>query len=69
MDYTKENLSTIAVFIYMLISPLLTKCGIDINQTSFTTIMIGLSGLILAIYSAKNPNNLKKLGNDNNESC
>jgi len=63
MEFDKNNLSTIFVFVYMLIAPLLVKYGIDINQELFVSAMVALVGLIGAIYSAKNPNKIAALGN------
>ena len=63
MEYTKENISTIAVFIYMLISPILTSYGVSIDQTTLTTAIMGVGGLLLAIKSAKHPNKIEILGN------
>lgn len=70
MDYDINNLSTIFVFIYMLISPLLIKYGYEINQELFVSAMVAIVGLIGAIISAKNPNTMDALGNgpdDNND--
>ena len=63
MEFDKNNLSTIFVFIYMLISPILIKYGIDIKQEIFVSAMVAIIGLIGAIYSAKNPNKIAALGN------
>lgn len=63
MEYSKENLTTIAVFIYMLISPLLTTYGVSIDEATLTQAIISIGGLLLAIKSAKHPNKLEILGN------
>ena len=63
MDFDKNNLSTIFVFVYMLISPILIKYGYEINQEIFVSTMVAIVGLIGAIYSAKNPNKMSILGN------
>jgi hypothetical protein len=63
MEYDKNNLSTIFVFVYMLIAPLLVKYGYEINQEVFVSAMVAIVGLIGAIYSAKNPNTIPALGN------
>ena len=62
--FEKENLSTIAVWVYMLISPVLVKYGIDIDQALFVSAFVGVVGIILAIYSSLNPNKFGFLGND-----
>lgn len=63
MEYDKNNLSTIFVFIYMLIAPILIKYGYEINQEVFVSAMVAIVGLIGAIYSASNPNTIPALGN------
>ena len=70
MDYDINNLSTIFVFIYMLIAPILVKYGYEINQEIFVSAMVAIVGLIMAIISARNPNTIAALGNsdDNNDS-
>ena len=70
MDFSKENLTTVAVFIYMLISPMLNDYGVSIDQSGFTSIIVGIIGFLIAIISAKHPNTLSLLGNkDDDESC
>lgn len=61
---TKGNLTTFATWIYILISPLFVQYGIDIDQTAFTSFIVALVGIIIAIYSSKNPNTLSWLGNE-----
>jgi len=63
MDYDINNLSTIFVFIYMLIAPILVKYGYEINQEIFVSAMVAIVGLIMAIISARNPNTITALGN------
>lgn len=63
MDYDINNLSTIFVFVYMLIAPILVKYGYDIKQEVFVSAMVAIVGLIAAIISAKNPNQIGALGN------
>lgn len=70
MELTQNNISTIVVFIYMLLSPFLLKYGIE--QDLFTTTVTGIIGIIIAIWSARNPNTLSAFnnnGDDTNESC
>lgn len=69
MELTKNNISTISVFIYMMVSPLLIRYGILIDDGTFTTLISGVIGLFLATWSSKNPNNMKVLGNDTEKSC
>jgi hypothetical protein len=63
LDFTQGNISTIAVWIYVLISPLLVKYGINIDEATFTTFFVALVGIILAVWSSYNPNTFKFLGN------
>ena len=63
MELDKNNLSTIFVFLYMLISPILIRYGYDINQEVFVSAMVAIVGLIGAIYSAMNPNKMGCFGN------
>ena len=66
MDFDKNNLSTIFVFVYMLIAPILIRYGIDIKQELFVSAMVAIVGLAGAIYSAIHPNQIAAFGNDNN---
>ena len=63
-ELNKENLSTIFVFVYMLIAPILVKYGYEINQELFVSAMVAIVGLLGALFSANNPNKLKVFGND-----
>ena len=67
MEFNKGNLTTIAVFIYMLISPILSEYGVLIDESTFTTGLIGIIGLIIAIKSAKHPHNLDIFKNEDTE--
>lgn len=61
--FTKGNLTTFLTWFYILISPILVKYGIEIDQTAFIGVAVPLVGLAIAIWSSKNPNNLGFLGN------
>ena len=67
MNYDKNNLSTIFVLIYMLISPILIQYGYEIKQEIFVSAMVAIVGLISAIYSAQNPNTIPAFGNNTHE--
>ena len=58
--FNKENLSTIAVCLFTILAPYISAY---ITQETFITLFVAIIGLILAIYSAKNPNTFKSLGN------
>ena len=68
VEYNKENLTTIAVFLYMIISPVLNSVGCGVDQVTFTNFITALVGLAIALVSAKHPNTLESLGNDNTPS-
>ena len=69
MEYNTNNISTIAVFIYMLISPILVQYGYNIQQETFVGAFVAIFGLILAIWSSRNPNTIQALGNAPSETC
>lgn len=56
----KNDLSTIAVWIFTIIAPYVSAY---ITQETFTTLFVAIIGLIIAIYSSKNPNTMEILGN------
>ena len=58
---TKENLSTIFVWLWVIIGPYLVEY---MSQDQFVTIGVAIVGIIAAVYSSKNPNTMKQLGND-----
>ena len=57
---TKENLSTIFVWLWIIIGPYLSSY---LNQDQFVTLGIILVGIIGAVYSSKHPNTMESLGN------
>ena len=63
IEINKGNLTTIATWIYILISPILVEYGYSIDQTMFVGTFVGIVGLALAIYSSANPNEMEFLGN------
>lgn len=60
-DELKNNLSTIAVWVYVIIAPYISQY---ITQDQFATLLVAVVGLCIAIYSSANPNTMKSLGND-----
>ena len=58
----KNNLSTIAVILYGILSPYL---AIYLSSEQFSALFIAVFGIIIIVYSAKNPNTMKIFGNDN----
>ena len=64
MNNLEGNLSTILVWIYVIIAPYIATY---MSQDQFVTIMTAVVGLIITIWSAYNPNSFKFLGNDKPE--
>ena len=60
MELNENNISTILVWIYMIIGPYIASY---MNQDQFIVIGTAVFGLILAIWSAYHPNNMNILGN------
>ena len=66
MNNLQGNLSTILVWIYCIIAPYIAQY---MSQDQFVTIMTALVGLIVAIWSAYNPNSFKFSKNSSNTCC
>ena len=60
MENLEGNISTILVWIYVIIAPYIAQY---MTQDQFITIATALIGLLLTIWSAYNPNTFKFLGN------
>lgn len=60
MDNLQGNLSTVLVWIYVIIAPYIATY---MSQDQFVTIMTAVVGLIITIWSAYNPNSFKFLDN------
>ena len=60
MEDLENNLSTIAVIIYGVLSPYLAQY---LTGEQFRALFIALISICLAVYSAKHPNTFKSLGN------
>ena len=58
-----NNLSTIATFIAICITGILAYFGYNVDQGQLATVVMSIITLIIAVWSSKNPNNLKCLGN------
>lgn len=59
-DDIKNNVSTIATWIYVLIAPYVAQY---FTQDQFVALVIAIVGLSIAIYSSKHPNTLAILDN------
>lgn len=60
-DDVKNNLSTVAVWVYVVIAPYISDY---ITQDQFVTLLVAVIGLCVAVYSSANPNTFKRFGND-----
>lgn len=63
MEYDKNNLSTIIVWLSAILTPIIVEYGISIDEATLTTILWGIYLLIATIYSSYHPNKLGILGN------
>ena len=61
MDDWKNNVSTIAVLIYGVLSPYLAQY---LSADQFSALCIAIVSIVLVVWSAKNPNTMKIFGND-----
>ncbi len=59
------NVSTIALFVYLIIAPNLQSLGI--TQTMFSEFVVAVVGIALAVWSACNPNTMRIFGNHKEE--
>ena len=60
-DDLKNNLSTIAVIVYGILSPYIAQY---LTHEQFSALFIAVVSTILVLYSAKHPNTFKWLGNN-----
>ena len=58
-----NNISTIATFLAICITGILTYFGYTVDQAQLAAVLMSVITLIIAIWSSKNPNTLKCLGN------
>ena len=65
-DDWKNNVSTIAVLIYGVLSPYLAQY---LSADQFSALCIALVSIVLVLYSAKHPNTLACLGNGKCDDC
>ena len=63
MDLNANNISTIATWIVVIIGPLLAYLGYNIDQNTLIPIVTAIIGLIIAVWSSRNPNTISALGN------
>lgn len=67
--YTIGNISTIATWISLTITVILSYFGVVIDQATLLPVVSGLITIIIAIWSSKNPNTFAFLGNQPNTTC
>ena len=63
MEYSTNNISTIATFIAIAITAILAYFGYTVDQGQLATVLMSVITLIIAIWSSKNPNTIQALGN------
>ena len=69
IDDWKNNVSTVAVLLYGVLSPFLAQY---LSAEQFSALCIALVSIVLVVYSEKHPNTLKAFGNgkcDGNCNC
>ena len=59
-DDWKNNVSTVAVLVYGVLSPYLAQY---LSADQFSALCIALVSIVLVLFSAKHPNTFKALGN------
>ena len=67
MEYTTNNISTIATFIAIGITALLAYFGYTVDQAQLATVIMSIITLIIAVWSSRNPNTISALGNGPDE--
>ena len=60
----ENNISTYATWIAIAITGILSYFGIQYDYNALIPVIAGIITLIIAIWSSKNPNNIKWLGNE-----
>ena len=63
MEYTTNNISTIATFIAIGITALLAYFGYTVDQAQLASVIMAIITLVIAVWSSKNPNTIAALGN------
>ena len=63
MELNTANISTIATFLAIALTGILAYFGYTVDQAQLATVIMSVITLIIAIWSSKNPNQIKALGN------
>lgn len=66
IDDWKNNVSTVAVLVYGVISPYLAQY---LSAEEFSALCIALVSIVLVLYSEKHPHTFKALGNGKCDDC
>ena len=67
MDLTTNNISTIATFIAICLTAILSYFGYNVEQAQIVPVVMGVITLIIAIWSSRNPNTIAALGNGDDD--
>lgn len=65
-DDLKNNLSTIAVLCYAVLSPYIAQY---LTADQFSALFVAIIGIGLVVYSAKHPNTMEIFGNSQDCDC
>lgn len=66
IDDWKNNVSTVAVLLYGVLSPYLAQY---LSAEEFSALCIALVSIVLVLYSAKHPNTFDWFGNGKCDDC
>ena len=61
--FSKGNITTIATWLAILITPIFVYFGIEVDNTAVIGIISTIITLGIAMYSSKHPNNMEMFGN------
>ena len=65
-DNIKGNLTTVLMYVWVLVSPYIAKY---VTQDQFTALATAIVGIVIAIVSSYYPNTFKFLNNDKNNNA
>lgn len=65
-DELKNNLSTIAVLCYAVLSPYIAQY---LTADQFSALVVAVTGVLLVVYSARHPNTMEVFGNNKGCDC
>ena len=63
MELNTANISTIATWLAICITGILAYFGIELDMNALIPLISAILTFIIAVWSSKNPNQIKALGN------